>query len=291
MNESGEKEFSGVTDPQNAGKDLNNITDLMKKHYLRGFDTLEIEVSKDFLEHYQEQFELIKSYCPYHLELSVAGDTVSLISHYKEAKAYITPLKWKVSQVDKDDDDLDMGEVITPFLKGIESFINKLDNSKALHKENLKDVLLEGYEQGLAFLEVEITTDEYDKHDEYLEELAEQIAYVEALTTEDLDETTLLCYEYVAPEDAYSEDDIPDYIQWFSLPETCEDTDLDKVNGLIDSAEQNEVKELSIKIDTRRYERIKRKLKSSNADRSCKVIFNALDHEDHTDLKVTLIEV
>ena len=64
LNEAGEKEFSGVTDPQNAGKDLNNITDLMKKHYLRGFDTLEIEISKDFFEHYQEQIELIKSYLP-----------------------------------------------------------------------------------------------------------------------------------------------------------------------------------------------------------------------------------
>ena len=291
--------FSGIMAPLDAGKDLNNISVLIKKHFSRGFDTLEIEVSSKLFQHEKEKLELLQRYCPFQVDVKEMEQEgkVLLISNYKEAKPFISPLEWRVSYLSQisseepdDSDSTEIEEIIAPILKGLDNLFGLFEKPKKMCKKTIGVLLDRGHESGLQTLEVEISNESYLLTRTYLEATVSQTPYLEKLTVSEQDETTLLAFSFAAPKDRFTVDDIPEYVLWFSSPETCEDSDLSKVNDMIDIAHENDVSEITIEMDTYRYERIKRKLEKSKREREFKTYISVSEqNEKATILKVSLI--
>lgn len=291
--------FIGIMAPLDAGKDLNNISMLIKEHFCRGFDTLEIEITPKLFEQTREQLELLQRYCPFLVEMNEMEQEgkVLLTCNYKEAKPFISPLKWNVSYLSPtsseepdESDSTELEEIISPILKGIDTVFGLFEKPKKMSKKTIRAILDKGHEAGLQTMEVEISNESYLLTRTYLEVMVSQTPFLEKLNASEQDETTLLSFTFAAPKDRFTEDDIPEYVLWFSSPETCEDSDLSNVNDMIDIAHENDVSEITIEMDTYRYERIKRKLEKSKREREFKTYISVSEQNEKTTiLKVCLI--
>jgi len=279
LNQSQPSLLRGMTSALDAGKDLNDLTQIIRDHYSDGYDSIELLLNKKFYDFCNQKLAMLQPYYPFELLFDNEKDKVSITANYTRHIVHNSPSRWLV--------DLKRLMESKQSIFGMYMPQTSDDDDSDLLSA-IFDLLYHCYEARLKTLELKVDGDSDKELDLNISESRRELPFVEKVTVDEKGDRKLINIEFTEPKEYYTVEDIPLYVEMYTRPDTLESTDVCSIRQYINDARNHHATELTVSINSDRYERIRRKLDFEKLD--FKVFHSDLRYDTHTDLIIKILE-